>query len=200
MPDPVMLGGPRMPDPVDVPLPALTHESFSWRLIGIGDDTSKKWVLRLTAAMQVGPNQFAPTSDHHSDYVFTTAHMLRIVELLVQHGDDATIAQIASLVRRSQVASVADTNGQPSDVGDPSAPDDVTAALEDAPDPEPDTPWRPELDPPDDEPRSMRKLPRVECGRQGEHEPHEWASSDPDGKRQHVFCEGSGDPTGATIV
>lgn len=165
MPDPVMLGGPRMPDPVDVPLPYLVMESFSWRLTGNMDKT--KWTLRFTAAMQVGPNEFAPTSDHHTDVVFGTPHMIRAVALFVENCDDDAFASLKSLFEmQSQMRTKAYEPGPDEEV---LSSDEI--ALEDAPEPKP--------------------VGDAECPKKGEHEPHVWDCTTP-GFGGIAYCSGRG--------
>lgn len=94
MPDVPILGSVQQ-SPVDLPLPTLVIAAHSFRVIAGAPGETR---FRYTPVMPVGPGQWAPSSDHHYEVIFT-------VDSLTRHG--GFLSQLAATMTPDQKSEAA---------------------------------------------------------------------------------------------
>lgn len=91
-----ILGSVRQGGPLDVPLPTLVVKAMTY-LIAVGGPN--ELVLRYTPIMMVGPGQFAPTQDHHTELVFAVDNVVGpggLLSLMAKNMTPEEISRAAS--------------------------------------------------------------------------------------------------------
>lgn len=157
------------PSPVDFPMPVMQTSFFGFRVSTNAERSS--FTLRITPCVPAGPGIWVPCTDHHQETILDEANMLVLVEHFVNCMSTSQLGRTTELLR----AVVESRMPQPEPESQPDEMDEPAPIVLD-----------------DYEPRVMQKLPRVECGAEGEHEPHQWTGRDPDGGAVTLWCEGTG--------
>lgn len=98
--------------PIDWPMPALTMRQFVFRILPEAGKGGQ-FIFRVTPAMQVGPQEFAPTTDTHFDFVFTVDSFVNLADQLtrVMEPEQLTLvrAALSSITMPDRTISIPDT-------------------------------------------------------------------------------------------